>query len=425
MRNRVVVAVLLAVLVLGTCGLADEAGPTESEQGFISLFNGKNLEGWDGDPDLWSVEDGAIVGQTTEENKAPTYCFLVWEGGTAEDFILKFRFRIHSGNSGVQFRSRREEDWVVKGVQAEVSPTPGDVGEIYHDGGRGKLALVGEFAIIDEEVNKHVVEKAANVASLKRQKYYRKDGWNQCTVTARGNHIAQYVNGHKTAEVIDNYKDRQDSGVIALQLHAGPPMKVEYKDIRLKRLPENYGDAVRLFNGKDMEGWTCYPDEVRNAWKVSEGRMINETEPMGYIRTNERYEDFVVRMQFRHLTEGNGGIFGRMSSPDKLWPDSVEGDLWTGYIGDMYSVGDVNLEGGGGVDGPRVSAFHPENVREMGLWNECEMVLNDEVGEFYINRLLQNRVTGCPEVPGYIGLQSADARMEFRNIVLIPILEEE
>src|SRR5262245_4313580 len=124
----------------------------------VALFNGKDLTGWDGDTRLWSAKDGVLRGETTKENPAKGNTFLIWKGGELGDFELRLSFRIRNGNSGIQYRSKhlpfKETDankWVVSGYQAEVEDTPGKVGFLYHERGRGELCFVGEKVVIGED----------------------------------------------------------------------------------------------------------------------------------------------------------------------------------------------------------------------------------------------------------------------------------
>jgi hypothetical protein len=268
----------LGLIVAGSAALAvvrtvaaGEAG--EIEPGFVSIFNGKDLIGWDGDPRLWSVVDGAIRGQTTEQNKAEGNTFCVWRGGTPKNFVLKIQFRIQNGNSGIQYRSKEFGKWRIAGYQAEVENNPGKVGFLYHEGGRGWLVNVGDFMVIDKEGKKEVIGKISDVEALKKAGYYKDKDWNEYTIIARGNHIVHFLNGYQTIELIDNDrvtdpkdpKDRNGAaldGLLALQIHAGPPMTVEFKDIRLKHLPDHFGEARLLFNGKDLDGWTSSSDAL-------------------------------------------------------------------------------------------------------------------------------------------------------------------
>ncbi len=143
---------------------------TANDPAFVSLFNGKDLTGWDGDPRLWSVRDGLIRGESTAENPARQNTFLIWRGGKLRDFVLKLKFRIRDGNSGVQYRSQDLGNWSVAGYQAEVSndrPNPGiGAGFLYHERGRGELAYVGEFVVIDAVGKRTVVGRVGDAKAL-------------------------------------------------------------------------------------------------------------------------------------------------------------------------------------------------------------------------------------------------------------------
>ena len=251
------------------------------------IFNGKDLSGWDGDPRLWSVQDGVIHGETTKEKPARGNTFLIWRDGKLKDFELKLRFRIQNGNSGVQYRSKEVDKWVVSGYQAEVENNPGKVGFLYHEKGRGWLTNVGDFMVIDEKGKKEVVSKVSDVEELKKVGYYREKDWNEYTIIAQGNHLVHYLNGYQTVELIDNDritdpedpKDRKGSareGLLALQIHQGPPMIVEFKDIRIRKLKPKYGDAVLLFNGKSLDDWKVKGNEEKSKWEVGVAAMSSE-----------------------------------------------------------------------------------------------------------------------------------------------------
>lgn len=207
------------------------------------LFNGKDLDGWDGHPKLWSFKDGVVRGETTKENVAKGNTFLIWKGGTLDDFELRLSFRIKGGNSGVQYRSKQVETkdkdnmWVVGGYQAEVEDTPGKVGFLYHERGRGYLCNVGEKVEIGDDGKPKVVGKLDDKAAIAAT--YKKSDWNDYVIIGKGNHLTHYLNGIQTVDVVDNDpKNRALSGILALQIHAGPPMLVEFKDVRLKQYPK-------------------------------------------------------------------------------------------------------------------------------------------------------------------------------------------
>lgn len=229
---------------------------TKAEDGFTPIFDGKALAGWDGDPRLWSVKEGVIRGETTKEAPATRNTFLIWRGGTLTDFELRLSFRISSGNSGVQIRSKDRGDWRVTGYQVEVVPGREQMGLFYEEGGRGRLAEAGQKVAINEKREKTVVGSVGDLKTI--QSAYREKDWNDLIVIARGSRMTQTINGVLFSELTDEDKENGAlSGVLALQLHAGPPMLVEYKDIRIKTLT----DEIALFNGTDLTGWKVVDTE--------------------------------------------------------------------------------------------------------------------------------------------------------------------
>ncbi len=219
----------LAVL----CSATSLAGA--ADDGFQSIFDGKTLNGWDGNPKLWRVEDGAITGQTTAENPTNGNTFLIWRDGEVSDFELRLQFRIVGGNSGIQYRSKEVEKWVIAGYQADIDSGDQYIGILYEERLRGILALRGKKVVIDEDGNKTDVGTTADNQTILDS--IKKEGWNEYYIKADGNHLVQAINGHVTVDVTDNdAAKRAMSGLLALQLHAGPPMLVQFKDIQLKRL---------------------------------------------------------------------------------------------------------------------------------------------------------------------------------------------
>ena len=240
MRARVVVLVALGFAL---CAVGAAAGEADAE-GFVSIFNGKDLTGWDGDPKLWSVNEGAIRGEQKTRRRGNTFC--IWRGGMLEDFELLIDFRISGGNSGIQHRSVDCGKWVVGGNQAEVC-NGRSVGFLYGERGRGSLCRVGQKVVIAEDGKKEVVGTLPD-AKQAWAKYKAKD-WNHYRIISRGNHVVQYLNGVQTIDLVDNCLEDPDAekpnlrkgrlkGILALQLHGGNPMWVEFKNIKLKVLPK-------------------------------------------------------------------------------------------------------------------------------------------------------------------------------------------
>jgi hypothetical protein len=214
-----------------------------SETGFQNLFNGKDLTGWDGNPKLWSVKDGAITGQTTAENPAKGNTFLIWTNGTPGNFELRCSFKLVPGddkgfaNSGVQYRSRIFDpaNWVVGGYQADMEAGPNYTGILYEERLRGIMAQRGEKVVWTEDDKKQVVGSVGDAKDIEAS--LKKGDWNTYVIIAKGNHLQQFVNGKQTVDVTDDCSaKRAMSGLIALQLHAGSPMMAQFKNLRIKML---------------------------------------------------------------------------------------------------------------------------------------------------------------------------------------------
>lgn len=231
MSLRVCIAGLLACVVAFA-----ETTVLSAEDGFQEIFNGRDLSGWEGDSEYWSVEDGAITARTTPDNLLTYNTFLVWQEGKPSDFELRLKYKIVGGNSGVQYRSRvtDEDKYVVSGYQADIDSQPRYTGMVYEEKGRAILAERGQRVVVGPDGEKEV-EQFADKDEL--QKKVKNEDWNDYRIVARGNRLQHYVNGVLMTELIDNQESKAaESGVIALQAHQGPPMTVQFKDVRLKEL---------------------------------------------------------------------------------------------------------------------------------------------------------------------------------------------
>ena len=205
----------------------------DDEAGFKSLFNGKDLTGWDGEAKFWSVKDGAILGKTTAENPTSGNTFLIWKDGTVDDFELRLEYRITGHNSGIQYRSKDLGNHVVGGYQADIEIGETYSGILYEERGRGVLAQRGQKVVVNADGKPEVKEQFADGKAL--QSKINKD-WNRYTIIAKGNHLIHKINDTVMSDTTDNdTKRRSMSGILALQLHAGPPMTIEFKNIRIKR----------------------------------------------------------------------------------------------------------------------------------------------------------------------------------------------
>lgn len=212
------------------------------EDGFTSLFDGKTLDGWDGNPTFWSVEDGTITGKTTEENPTKGNTFIVYRGGEFSNFELQLEYKIIGGNSGIQYRSfevdPENQKWVVGGYQGDFEAGDTYSGILYGERFRGILANRGQETELVRENGKFEVKVIGSVGeSAEIQSKIKKEDWNNYSITADGFHFVHKINGVTTAVCTDNdTEQRRESGILALQLHAGPPMTVQFRNIRIKQL---------------------------------------------------------------------------------------------------------------------------------------------------------------------------------------------
>lgn len=204
----------LASICCGVLLLSCASFGQAQENGFVPLFDGKTLTGWKGDPELWSVVDGNIVG-STEKKQLKGNSFLATDK-TYKNFVVKVKFKLHNHNSGVQVRSKLHDNFKVTGYQADIADN-NFLGILYEEGGRGILKNVD-----GAEVGKHV----------------KKGDWNEYEITCDGPKIKQVLNGFTTVDYTEtDEKKGATEGVIALQMHTGPKMMIEFKDIQIKELP--------------------------------------------------------------------------------------------------------------------------------------------------------------------------------------------
>ena len=267
---------------------------TIQAQDFQSLFNGKDLSGWAGKTEFWSVKDCAIHGQTTKEQPTKGNTFLVWQDGQVADFIFKAKVRFSGNNSGVQYRSEligEPKDYAVKGYQADLHPKPEYFGMLYAEKWRGIVAQRFQRVIVGEDGKPQVIGEVGD----KNQKLVDTD-WNELTVIAVGNRQIHQVNGITTMDLTDNHPEAKRKGILALQLHAGAPMKVEFKDLQLKVLDAKTGKAaieavsaktgntatpinrIKAADGFQVELLYSVPSDVHGSWvnlcTDNKGRLI-------------------------------------------------------------------------------------------------------------------------------------------------------
>lgn len=205
------------------------------------LFDGKTLTGWSGLLDHWKVEQGTISGYTTRDNPLKNNTFLVWTNGTVGNFELRLKYRMFNGNSGIQYRSKLmdPEKFIVGGYQADFEAGKTYSGILYEERGRGILAERGQRTFVREvngQTKVQVVGKLDDSANI--QAAIRSEGWNDYHVVAKDNHLMHFINGHMTVDVVDFQESKAaKEGILALQIHVGPPMLVQFRDLELLSLP--------------------------------------------------------------------------------------------------------------------------------------------------------------------------------------------
>ncbi|GAB2769185.1 DUF1080 domain-containing protein [Rhabdobacter roseus] len=244
----------LILVVVGTFGTVC-LGQRDKE-GFVKIFDGKSLKGWEGDTKYWRVENGNLVGEITPETLLKTNSFIIWKGGEPADFELKGEFMItKDGNSGINYRSERLADipYALKGYQADIDGKINYTGQNYEERGRTTLAYRGEAArILPQEgtsasaegvrakvsrnawTDRSVTGSLGTSDSLKT--LIKSEDWNEFHLVIKGNRLQHYVNGVLMSDVTDDDAvNGKRKGLLGVQVHVGPPMKVQYRNLRIKQ----------------------------------------------------------------------------------------------------------------------------------------------------------------------------------------------
>jgi hypothetical protein len=227
-------ACLVMLLVLSF----PRATATAAEEGFRSIFNGKDLAGWEGRPGWWTVEDGCITSQSTKQKPCDRAHYLMWRGGKPADFELQLEFRLQGdgGNSGIQFRSREVPDWDTSGYQADIENGEQWTGCLFEHA-RGGVCMRGEDVVIAKDGKKTVAPLPGGKSSQELLRVFKRDQWNSYTIIAVGPEITLKINDVVMCHVKDDQAGvAARGGIIALQMHPGPPMKIQFRNIRLKTL---------------------------------------------------------------------------------------------------------------------------------------------------------------------------------------------
>lgn len=247
------IGLLIFIISIG-CKVSNSS--QENEKGFVNIFDGKTLNGWEGDPTYWRVENGNLVGEITPQTLLKTNSFIIWKGEEPANFELKGEFNItEKGNSGINYRSAKLPDipYALKGYQADIDGANRYTGQNYEERGRTTLAYRGQITTINpqsgnwtpEEVRAKVKNNAwsdlkvtgslGSSDSLKTQ--IKNQDWNSFHLIIKGNRLQHYINDILMSDVTDNDAiNGKSKGIIGVQVHVGPPMKVQYRNLRLKKL---------------------------------------------------------------------------------------------------------------------------------------------------------------------------------------------
>lgn len=254
------------LLLLGSCqaSVNKQAGNSSQpdEEGFVQIFNGQNLDGWEGDPTYWRVEDGNLVGEITPATLLQRNSFIIWRGGMPADFELKVEYKVSKdGNSGLNYRSEEVPGvpHALRGYQADLDGAQRYTGSNYEEQGRTTLAARGEKVVLQTPYVVPESNPASSQDSLKAYirnnrwakiqvlgslgqkdelaRHIKDNDWNRYHLIVKGNRMQHYVNGILMSDVTDNDTvNRKTSGLLGVQVHVGPPMTIAYRNFRLKEL---------------------------------------------------------------------------------------------------------------------------------------------------------------------------------------------
>ena len=246
------IGLLIIVISIG-CKVSNSS---QNEKGFVDIFDGKTLNNWEGDSNYWRVENGNLVGEITPQTLLKTNSFITWKGGEPANFELKGEVNItEKGNSGINYRSEKLSDipFALKGYQADIDGANRYTGQNYEERGRTTLAYRGQITNINsqsgsmkpEDVRAKVKNNAwsdlkiagslGSSDSLKTK--IKIQDWNSFHLIIKGNRLQHFINGILMSDVTDNDAiNGKSKGILGVQVHVGPPMKVQYRNLRLKQL---------------------------------------------------------------------------------------------------------------------------------------------------------------------------------------------
>ncbi len=249
---------LYAILLACACNSPVKSDKTD-EDGYVQIFDGKTLNGWEGDSTYWRVEDGKLVGEVTPATILERNSFIIWKGGITENFELKVEYKISAhGNSGINYRSDEIKDipYALTGYQADIEGGTRYTGINYEERGRTTLAERGQKVTLEpvfpslsernpDSLKKYIQNNTWTAAIINGslgspdslQSLVKSEDWNEYHLVVNGNRLQHYINGTLMSDVTDNDPVYgRSKGLLGVQVHVGPPMKIEYRNFRLKTL---------------------------------------------------------------------------------------------------------------------------------------------------------------------------------------------
>ena len=410
----------LSLASAAAAAAADDLSPAEKAEGWRMLFDGESWEGWRGYRKDAPPEKGWVIEDGTLHVKA--------NGGGGDivteeifgDFELSIEFKVASAaNSGIIYRVDESlaYPWMT-GPEFQIlddaashenqfpSHTVGSVYDLYIAAETKPIKLAGEWNHARIRISDGIVKHFLN-----------------------GMKVAQYdMNSEEWTDKIARSKFRdmegfgiQERGRISLQDHGND---VWFRNIKVRDLEASAARGTTLFNGRNLRGWeVVLPDASDDSatFSVSENDVLRcEGEPTGYIRTSDKHDNYVLRLDWRYPEEaGNSGVLLRTVGFDKVWPNCIEAQLMSGNAGDFVNLSDelMTMPRAEGRFGRK--SHNAENP--LGEWNTYEIIANGEEITLYVNGERLNHATGCPTRAGYVALQSEGVPIEFRNIRLSPI----
>lgn len=397
----------------------------ERAAGWKTLFDGTDTSAWraykgkEFPASGWTVEDGCLKTRADAKGAGD-----IITAAQYTDFELTLDWKVATkGNSGIIYRLIEKHDaaWQT-GLECQLLDDAGH--GMKPDGPQSAGALYDMYA------------PAAGKACKPPGEF------NVMRVVVHGGRVEHWLNGVKVVEARmdgDEWKQKialskfkgydgfgvQPRGHIGLQHHGGD---VWFRNIKIRDLAAPLPGETRLFNGKDLSGWKAVlPDGAKpeSTWTVQDGVLICLGQPIGYIRTEEKFTNYVLKLEWRFnpITKkaGNSGVLLRMQAPDKVWPKSVEAQLQSGSAGDFWNIDEFPMKTvESRLNGRNTKHSHAAE-RPLGEWNEYEIIVDGGRVTLIVNGDVLNEAWDVAELPGPICLQSEGAEIHFRNVRLAPI----